>query len=259
MKRIVISTLSIAMLMFVACKKDPKENKDVFNGPEVNMGNGKAWAWVKLDAQQKPQALGISFTPSALVNLPQGGEGHAHESNFILKLPAQKSLTPFDHIGLNWNPNGHEPENIYGLPHFDFHYYMESEAYVDAIPLYEQAPADFDNAPAAHYFHPDYMGLPGGAPKMGKHWVDVTSPELNPQNPAIFTETFIMGSYKGKQLFYEPMITKQFIEAQTNFEKAIKVPAKFERDGYYPTKYRIVKTSKTIDIILEGFVLRQKS
>jgi hypothetical protein len=258
MKRIVISTLSLALLMFVACKKDP-ETKDLFNGQEVSMGNGKAWAWVKLDAQQKPKAIGISLTREALVNLPTGGEGHEHESAFTLKLPTQKSLTPFDHIVVNWNHNGHEPENIYGLPHFDFHYYMESEAYVNAIPLYEQAPTDFDNEPAAEYFPTDYMGLPGGAPKMGKHWADITSPELNPQNPAVFTETFIMGSFKGKQLFYEPMITKQFLEAQNNFEKAIKVPAKFGREGYYPTKYRIFNTGKTIEIILEGFVFRQKS
>ncbi len=42
MKRIVISTLSMAMLMFVACKKDPEKSKDAFNGPEVNMGNGES-------------------------------------------------------------------------------------------------------------------------------------------------------------------------------------------------------------------------
>jgi hypothetical protein len=136
---------------------------------------------------------------------------------------------------------------------------MESEAYVDAIPTYAQAPADFDNAPAPDYFHPDYFAPPGGEPKMGRHWVDVTSPELHPQNPAPFTETFIVGSFKGKVLFYEPMITKTFVEAQNNFEKAIKVPAKFQKEGYYPTKYRIFKTGKTIDVILEGFVFRQKS
>lgn len=248
----------MAMLMFVACKKDP-EIKDHFNAPEVNMGNGKVWAWVKLDAQQKPKAIGISISREALGSLPQGGEGHEHANAFTLKLPTQKSLTPFDHIVVNWNPTGHEPANIYGKPHFDFHYYMESEAYVGAIPAYAAAPADFDNLPAATYFPADYMGLPAGEPKMGKHWVDVTSPELNPQNPAPFTETFIMGSFKGKQLFYEPMITKQFLEAQNNFEKAIKVPAKFGRTGYYPTKYRIFNTGKTVEVILEGFVLRQQS
>ena len=53
----------------------------------------------------------------------------------------------------------------------------------------------------------------GLVPTMGAHWIDVTAPELNGQP---FTETFIFGSFDGKMTFYEPMITKAFIEEKHN-------------------------------------------
>ncbi|MEP6495442.1 MAG: hypothetical protein ABJF01_22335 [bacterium] len=37
-------------------------------------------------------------------------------------------MSGFDHVVLDWNPAGHEPEHVYTLPHFDFHFYSVSEA-----------------------------------------------------------------------------------------------------------------------------------
>ena len=91
---------------------------------------------------------------------------------------------------------------------------------------------------------------------MGCHWIDFTSPELNGQ---LFTQTFIYGSYDGKVIFYEPMITEAFIKANSNFERAIPQPVKFQKTGYYPGKMRIAKQNGVTNIILEGFVLHQAS
>lgn len=91
---------------------------------------------------------------------------------------------------------------------------------------------------------------------MGKHWVDSTSPELNGQP---FTQTFIYGTYNGKVTFYEPMITLDFLKDNDSFVRSIPQPEKFRKTGYYPTELRIRKHDGVTDVILEHFVLRQKS
>jgi hypothetical protein len=93
-------------------------------------------------------------------------------------------------------------------------------------------------------------------PKMGLHWLDLTSPELNGQQ---FTQTFIYGSYNGNVNFYEPMITKAFLDVTTSFQRNFPVPAKFKTAGYYPTKMRIERKQGVTNVILEEFVYRQAS
>jgi hypothetical protein len=91
---------------------------------------------------------------------------------------------------------------------------------------------------------------------MGNHWIDTTSPELK---GVPFTQTMILGSYDSKVIFYEPMITKAFLQTANNYERAIPQPAKFQQTGYYPTKLRVVKHDGVTEIILDGFVHRQAS
>ncbi len=107
---------------------------------------------------------------------------------------------------------------------------------------------------------PDYLPqnhVPGPpVPQMGKHFIDVTSPEVNGQP---FTQTFIYGTYDGKVTFYEPMITLAFLKSNSSFERPIPQPSKFRKAGYYPTKMRISKHDGVTDIVLDGFVQRQTS
>jgi hypothetical protein len=125
-----------------------------------------------------------------------------------------------------------------------------------AIPLYETDSTGFLNYPAPGYMPATYVPTPGGVPQMGTHWIDVNAPELQGQP---FTETFLYGSYSGKASFYEPMITKAFIDANASFERTFGVPAKFKTSGYYPSKMRIVKAEGATHIILEGFVYKTQS
>jgi hypothetical protein len=154
-------------------------------------------------------------------------------------------------VWLNWNPAGHEPPGIYDLPHFDLHYYMISNEEREAMDN-----AKMDILPDAAYFPQTYISPGPGVPKMGNHWLDVTSPELNGQT---FTQTFLMGSYNSQVIFYEPMITKAFLKSTSNFERAIPQPAKYQAAGWYPTKMRTVKHDGVTEIIMEGFVQRQAS
>ncbi|MGB8190320.1 MAG: hypothetical protein WCF67_00315 [Chitinophagaceae bacterium] len=253
MKKIFFLMLSAATVAFTACEKGNDKN-DTFKGPEVKVHDGKAWTWIQFDTNNKPARVAIAITDKALNSVPIGdGTTHGHDmsNNFVLKFHPKADATPFKHAWLNWNPNGHPPANVYTKPHFDLHYYMvtseERETYVDSVKL----AAD----PAAGYIPANHLGV-DPLPQMGKHFVDLTSPELS---GAPFTQTFIFGSYDKKTIFWEPMITLEFLKNTTNFERPIPQPAKFQKSGYYPTKMRVVKEGGVTNVILEGFVERQAS
>ena len=260
MKKSILLLLS-AVVLLSSCQKDHDNEKNrIFKGPESQVYGGKAWTWVQLGLGGQPERLAITLTDAALNSVPVGDHGdghdHDHEAAWTLKFHPKAGVTPFNHVGMGWNPNGHEPEMIYGKPHFDFHFYMMTPAEVAAIPPYEVDSLKFKNWPAPAYLPATYFNAGGGVPQMGAHWVDVTSGEFNGQG---FTQTFIYGSYDGKVTFYEPMITLEFLKNNSNFERAIPQPAKFQKTGYYPTKLRVVKHDGVTEIILDNFVYRTAS
>ena len=258
MKKILF--IALAAIAVTSCKKDDLARNGIYKGTVENVHNGKGWTWVQISNTGNPEKLAVVLTDEALNSVPVGGngDGHGHgdENAWTLKLHPKASVTPFDHVGLGWNPIGHEPEPIYGKPHFDFHFYMMTSQEVNAIPPYEVDSTGFKNWPAPEYFPATYFNPGGGVPKMGAHWIDATSPELNGQP---FTQTFIYGGYAGKVSFYEPMITLEFLKNTNNFERAIPQPAKVQKSGWYPTKMRVKKHNGTTEVILDGFVYRQQS
>lgn len=253
MKKLFI-LVAVSALLF-SCKKN-NDKAGTFNGPEQTIQHGKGWSWIKVNAEGVPEQLGISITQAAINSMLTGshgtGEGHTHEN--IVKLPLDpiaKAVTPFNHIQLDWNPKGHPPVEIYSQPHFDFHFYMVPEAEVAAA----VDTAKLNLHPAAEYLPSTYFSG-GPVPQMGTHFIDAASPELNGQP---FTETFIYGTYNGKVTFYEPMITLDFLKANSNYERSIPQPAKFKTTAYYPTKMKIVKRNGVTNVILDGFIKRQAS
>jgi hypothetical protein len=249
MKKVFLSCLAVAALA-TACKKD-KDDEKVLKGNVVQLYNGKAFAWSELKPDGSPAKLAISITDAALSSVPIDGNHNGHENHLVLSLHP-KHGTAFDHAQLDWNPSGHEGP-MYMLPHFDFHYYNMTPAQVDGIVEGTQ----MNNHPDVAYIPAGHIAPAPGVPKMGKHWLDPTSPELG--GGKVFTQTFIFGSYDGKINFWEPMITKAFIDTTTNFSRTIPQPAKFQRSGYYPTKMSIKRHDGLTDIILEDFVQRQAS
>lgn len=234
MKKIFLLAATATVLF--SCKKDDVKN-NFFKGTEVQLYQGKTRTWVKLDDAGAPKQIGITIDAAALSSLPIGHDSthgeHAEENTFVLPLhPKAKATTPFDHVELDWNPEGHPPMNIYGLPHFDMHFYMVPDAEVKAVVL----GAKMDNMPGTDYLPAHYISPVPGVPQMGRHWLDATSPELDPVHPKTFTQTFIYGSYDGKVTFYEPMITLDFLKVTSDFQRAIPQPAKFAKRAITPRR-----------------------
>jgi hypothetical protein len=70
---------------------------------------------------------------------------------------------------------------------------------------------------------------------MGNHLLDSQSPELKDSLP--FTSTFIYGAYEGELIFWEPMITLDFLQQTRDACIEIRQPRAFREAGYYPTQY----------------------
>ncbi|GAC1386193.1 MAG: hypothetical protein NVSMB45_15730 [Ginsengibacter sp.] len=250
MKKILL--FLITSIVFYACKKHDDSN--VYFGPDTQVFKGKAKTWFSTDISGKPNQIALSLDDDLMNSLPVGSKDI--ESSFVVKFnPKAVELTPFNHLELDWNPQGHPPAGVYDLPHFDIHFDMVDELSVtNAVD-----PAKLEAVPDAAYLPVTYINGPS-IPQMGKHWIDITGSEFPPKpGNSSFTQAFIYGSYDSKITFYEPMISKAFLVSATYFERSIPQPAKFQKSGYYPTHMIIVKAFNKTDIILDKFVHRDAS
>lgn len=184
-------------------------------GNKVAVGNGYARTYVELNDADEMVAIGYSFSEAALANLPH------HDTSFELPLPKGTSL-PFAHITMDWNPHGHEPNHIYTIPHFDFHFYYISAEAKRRITCQGEDRAVCLKKPADSLLPPGYVPAPEGVPAMGWHWVDVNSHEFHGKP---FSATFIWGYYNGELAFVEPMITLDFLRAKTRVQNRLARPA----------------------------------
>ena len=219
--------IAVLLATIASCKKD--DNKTTtYEGASVNVGNGTAHTFVTLDKDQKPITIGIRMSATALDGLPTNGDPNmgGEVPPYMLAMPPQASSSGYNHSEVDWNPHGHDPLFAYGVPHFDFHFYMITpQEQSDVVP----GPDTFavDN----RYIPKDYVSGMTAVPNMGTHWVDTTSGEFHGKP---FTITFIYGFYHGNMTFMEPMITKDYLLQKSNVTLPIKQPQAFQRHGYYP-------------------------
>jgi hypothetical protein len=256
-------------------------------GAAMKVGNGDARSYVLFDKKTgEPTEIGVALSARALEGLPAAGSGHhgmpgmvTHE--YLIALP-KDNKTPFTFLEMNWNPMGHEPDGVYqDVPHFDFHFYTVSKEVRDAIvptnPDYEKKANDVPKGEYVPQFNVP-LGPPGAppaklaVPKMGVHWSDVRSAELQkllgkPEAFKPFTATFIHGSWDGQFHFWEPMITRaHLLEKRQTEDPAVRdqvlpigTPAKYKVPGYYPDAYRITwdAEAKEYRIALTQLALRK--
>ena len=245
-----IAAMLLLILGMSACKEDQKDPwAGTFVGEEATFGFGKARAYITNSEDGLPMEIGVVMDEAAFDNFTE----LSGDTEVSLDYPAEAGKTPFKHQFMGFAAHGHEPVTIYGLPHFDLHFYTSTEAERIAITPFDTIKAAL--TPAADYFPPAYFSA-GLVPQMGVHWLDPTSPEFA---GSVFNQTFIWGSFDNKVTFLEPMITKQFIADTHDFEGEIKQPAKYDQPGkYYPTKQGFAHDHAKGEyrIFLSGFVQR---
>lgn len=255
-----LTLLALAIAPLAGCDSADDSVAGTRYGPTASIGDGTARAFVRTNDDGEPEALGVVLSADALTDLPDHGD---HEGNMtVLRFPdgASSDVAPFDHISLDWNPHGHEPEGLFTLPHFDVHFYTETEAeratWTPADPAWEDKLA---NAPAAKYIPAGFAPIPGGVPMMGAHWLDTTDSTYAPGGT--FSEVFLWGSYDGRLVFAEPMITLSLLEARTTVDETLAQPEAWARAGYYPTRYVVRYDAEREEyvIALEGLTQRTAS
>ena len=266
----VITGLSLAVSAAVADKEQ------TLRGRVEKMGAGTVQSFVTLDRDEVPTAIGVTLSAGALEQLPPvpnsvsrcfdlNGDGRhtGHEcigdEERILDVPVDSSIgLPFRWISVNWNPAGHH-NTPYARPHFDFHFHTGDQNSVEAI-----APGrcgeladceDFKVATRpvpASYLPKGYIDVGAVVPRMGNHLLDSESPELKDSLP--FSRTFIYGAYDGKLIFWEPMITLDYLQKKSGSCLEIRQPEGFRQTGYYPTQYCVRPSQKGgRTVSLEGF------
>ncbi len=243
MKNCLIPALALLAITLLSCNDDDAQPQ-TFYGESGKLGNGTARTFYRVDADNKPTAIGVAVSEEAIGSLPHG-------SDMVLQFPAQASALPFKHLYMGYMQAGHPPVKIYDLPHFDFHFYMipneERLKYTpETIPMMMKAPAK-GTIPSTFFEE-------AAVPLMGMHWADGKSGEFNNQK---FNKTFLYGSYDTKVIFYEPMITLEYLKATNETTDIIPLGA-FPGSGMYPTKYTVSHNTaeKQYEVTLNTFVQR---
>jgi len=241
--------ISLVLLAALLCTGVARANS--YSGPITPLGNGTAHLVLRTDSNNIPTSLSLVLDQGALVGLPANEKKDGEWEYLVPSPPGPK--TGIDHVVIDWNPHGHPPPEIYGLPHFDFHFYMVDRKHQLAIAFPKE-----DKDPATRVTNkaliaPGYEVVPMTAvPEMGVHAINPASPEFHGKR---FTATFLYGYYNGRLIFLEPMITRAFLRSHPNVSFPIPTPAKFSYPGYYPTRYavRYAPAHRTYVIELYGF------
>lgn len=234
MKKLPIFYLLLLLTFTYSCDKEEEEEmiQTEFTGAKVNIGNGQAWSYIETDEAGTPVAIGLQFGADALENLPTGS---SHADEFVLPLPTEVAVAPYDHITMDWNEHGHPPMMIYDLPHFDFHFYFISASERDLIGPFDTI--QFNRPLDPEYLAPMYLETPGGVPRMGAHIIDLMSPEV--AGTGIFTHTFIYGKHDAEINFLEPMVSKAFLDGKQQVRQEIRRPQAYQTSGYFPGTYTV--------------------
>jgi hypothetical protein len=191
------------------------------------VGEGIARTWFTTDARGTPLAIGVVLNSDALDGLPE------EVTEYPLAFPPEARVTAFNHFTFDWRPHGHIPPGIYNVPHFDLHFYLITRAERERITADARDRDALERQPRAEEIPSGYVLAPGsGEPRMGMHWIDPTAPEFH-GHP--FTETMIYGFYNGRLIFFEPMVTRDFLLTHTPVRRTLKLPQAYPKSGYYPT------------------------
>jgi hypothetical protein len=240
-------------------------------GPASILGDGSVRTYLISEEGGKPAELGVAISEAAMATVPDLANKPPTESFLTIDLAFPEGApAPFRLMGFLWRPMGHPPVQIYGVPHFEFHFYLIDKATRDAI---VPGPSDVPSAtgaftsgrfaerasraPAAGYVPETYAYSPGSAvPMMGGHWSDLQSHEFHGQP---FDRTVVYGTWDGNVIFIQAMITRAFIQSTPQGTYDLPATKKVPAPGWYPSAYTVKYDAKAKEyrVGLVGFAERQ--
>lgn len=233
----------IGILAGTAALGNAPSDTMVFGQP-VEVFGGIMTSYGVLDEQGRVEEAGIIVPLAVIENAPLElvHDGHAMAVDAVVEFPpAVRQQTSLDHLGLFWNPAGHEPEVRYGNPHWDFHFFDIPAAEAAAIDCSDLTQADLTLV--AEGWTP---AVPPGAPEadfcvplMGFHSLpasEFTAPGQIDATP--FDKVMITGYYGGDFIFVEPMVTRDLLLQRADFDLPVPRPAQIGRATRYPTTFQ---------------------
>lgn len=169
-----------------------------------------------------PAEMEMAWPPQSLASIP---------------LPMEvRDAVGFDHLGVNWEANGHPP-GLFFTPHFDFHFYVTDPESVMAVDCSDSAKP---GALPTGYALPDLDVPPIGmlvglcVPLMGMH--AMPAGEVEQTDP--FRSSMIVGYYGGELTFLEPMVSRVQLMERQSFELDIPAPPEVPAGVRLPTSFR---------------------
>jgi len=286
-RSLIVAAVTLGLCTAAVARRAPT-SPTTLQGPPVAVGRGVARLFVALAPDGKPRSIGIALTEPALSGLAarmnstsrcfdRNGDGTlAHgeclgddQVNLELPVAAAGLGLPVKWAMLNWNPEGHmhPAPQVWAAPHFDFHFYLADKSLVDGIRPGACGEIidceDFKRAskplPAAHA--PDgYIEVGAAVAAMGNHLVDSKDPEIADPSRG-FSGTFIYGTYDGRMIFLEPMVSHAFLASRPDRCTPVRWAKAVAEAGYYPTSYcvRYDAAAQEYRVSLEGLTYRAAS
>jgi hypothetical protein len=231
-----------------------QEATDFYYGPKIDLGNGYVNSWISVDKFKVPIEIGIEISPAAFEGLPLEID---LEKPIIVPLPeiAQK-VTPFDHIGLQWNPDEFSSIEGFKKAHFGIYFYMITVSQRSEIPIFSPSSEQmFDHYPPRDYMPFDYSPVPkgnGAVVFVGQHWLS-----SNPETYLPFSHTVALGTYDGRNIFVNPIATIEFLQSGMEVNGSFSQPLNNNNQTLTPKGYNIyVNENRNHVISLDNFLTR---
>lgn len=193
--------------------------------------------WVVMEGGTATE-LGATIPLSLIESVPADAEMvWPPQELAAVALPAEaREALGIDHLGINWEANGHPPESFL-TQHFDFHFYNITQAEVEAIDCANSAkPA---TAPT-DYTLPD-IDVPGMGtlvglcvPLMGMH----AMPAGEVHDTHAFEASMMVGYYGAQPIFFEPMVSRELLLRRADFSLPMPVVEGLPHGVRYPRAFR---------------------
>jgi len=232
--------LAVLAIVLSGCAKKEAAVVEV-KGPCADLNKSAVCTWAKMQGATVLEA-GATVPIASIANAPaEAPMAWPPVADAAADIPdSARSGTGFQLLSVNWEPHGHPP-GAFLTPHFDFHFYLIPAVEIAAIDCKDLTkPATL---PAAYGLidiglPPDMAKMIGTdsliglcVPKMGMHSLLLS--ELSSTAP--FGGDIVIGYYKTKPIFIEPMISKAKLMEKKSFD--FPIPTVPGLAGVYPRKF----------------------